>query len=190
MRVGRDDFSDPVCKCSRCCSILGCGTFCPCRSKRAVGEGQGRKIRKSRDRTDHFSKGKKEGRKEPTKSGMSRVCLSGSRKQQLGRIEGRLPPDGASTGKAYRFFGKREKSTLENDEMIPPWNLFHAACFNVKDITRRTCSLHDQSKCWMWVKYGAVVDSLFFSAKFSIFITKIISGYFVKKKIYKYVYVF
>jgi len=33
----------------------------------AEGEGQGRKIRKSRDRIEHFPKGKKEGKKKETK---------------------------------------------------------------------------------------------------------------------------
>lgn len=168
-------------------SLAADANFLPVRSKRAVGEGQGRKVRKSWDRTEYFSK---EGRKEGSDGKRNeRSVPFWVERTVVGIVsKERLPPDGASTGKACRSFSKREKSTPENDEMIPLWNLFHAACFNAKGITWRTWSiysLHDQrnTEVWMSVKYGVVVD-LLFNVKFSIFIIEIISRYFYNKIFY------
>ncbi|KYN02218.1 hypothetical protein ALC62_07002, partial [Cyphomyrmex costatus] len=96
------------------------------------GEGQGRKIRKSRDRTEHFPK----GRKELTENEISGACFSRSRKQRLGRIEGRLVLVGACTGKACRYFGKREKSTPENYKMIPSVEFISRRMLRCKRLTQ------------------------------------------------------
>lgn len=115
MRVGKSDFSDLVCKCNRCCCCCHCscilGSGCELFTRdgaSAVGEGQGRKIRKSRD-WEFFR------RKEPTGNEMDGACVSGSRKQRLDRIEGRLQPGGvlvkhaapsANARKVYRKMGE------------------------------------------------------------------------------------
>lgn len=115
VRVGKSDFSDPVCKCNRCCCSCHCscilGSGCELFTRdgaSAIGEGQGRKIRKSRDW--EFL-----GRKEPTGNEMDGACVSGSRKQWLNRIEGRLQPGGvlvkhaapsANARKVYRKMGE------------------------------------------------------------------------------------
>ena len=56
-------------------SLAADANFLPMSEQAHEGEGQGRKIRKSRDRTEYFPK----GRKELTKNGISGACLSGSR---------------------------------------------------------------------------------------------------------------
>ena len=95
-------------------SLAADANFLPMPEQAREGEGQGRKIRKSRDRTEHFPK----GRKEPTAKRNKRSVPFWIEKQRLDRIKGRLVPDGARTGKACRSFSKCEKSTPENYEMI------------------------------------------------------------------------
>lgn len=178
MHVGRSDFSDPVCKCKPLLPPLQhpwlrMRTFCPCRSKRAVGEGQGRKIRKSRDRTG------------PSVSRNGRRQEGTRRKAEwaecafLGRENSSWVVSKDDYRRMARVLAKHLRQTREkytgkwrNDTLVE-----FISCFNTKDITRRmwsTCSPHGQfnTEVWMCVKY--VVDSLFFSATFSIFITKII----------------
>lgn len=150
MCVGRSDFSDPVCKCNRCCCCCHCscilGSGCELfigDGASAVGKGQGRKIRKS------WTEGFSGGRNRRGMKWTERVFLG---RENSGWIEGRLQPSGvlikyaapsANARRGYRKMG----------EWYPYGIYFTPQTLMQKALRRILSSIRYNAKVWMQIKY-------------------------------------